>query len=312
MIEYARNVIGMTDANSTEFDSSTPYPVVISMPEMNGKDLGGTMRCGLRRSVIYRTYEIADACTAADALAAITAASGTGTSSVGGGGTGTSGSSLNGTLSGKNASTVTLAAEMYGFSSSESSDDAAARKRSRVVQSNHSTDASAALVSDVHDFSNDFFYISERHRHRYEVNPVYVTQLQQNGLHFTVRDASESSPASKMGVDDAAAMGVSVSSVRMEVAELTRSSHPFYLGTQYHPEFKSRPDRPSPPLFALVFSAGRKAGLCGKLSDSSSNQLSTPSKRSYSAAANGREPSSSTVAFHDAGLLWKKNALQQK
>ena len=68
MIEYARNVIGMTDANSTEFDSSTPYPVVISMPEMNGKDLGGTMRCGLRRSVIYRTYEIADACMAADAV----------------------------------------------------------------------------------------------------------------------------------------------------------------------------------------------------------------------------------------------------
>ena len=39
---------------------------------------------------------------------------------------------------------------------------------------------------------------------------------------------------------------------RMEIAELPRSVHPFYFGTQFHPEFKSRPNRPSPPFYAFV------------------------------------------------------------
>jgi hypothetical protein len=73
--------------------------------------------------------------------------------------------------------------------------------------------------------------ISERHRHRYEVNPAKVTALTAAGLVFT-------------GKDD--------KGERMEIVELARATHPFYFGAQFHPEFKSRPNRPSPPFFAFV------------------------------------------------------------
>ena len=62
--------------------------------------------------------------------------------------------------------------------------------------------------------------ISERHRHRYEVNPEYIEKLEQAGLVF-----SGKSPDGKL----------------MEIAELPPKIHPFFLGTQFHPEFKSRP-----------------------------------------------------------------------
>ena len=67
--------------------------------------------------------------------------------------------------------------------------------------------------------------IQERHRHRYEVNPLYVSKLQQSGLVF-----SGTSPDGKL----------------MEIAELPRSVHPFFLGTQFHPEFLARPLNPHP------------------------------------------------------------------
>jgi hypothetical protein len=49
----------------------------------------------------------------------------------------------------------------------------------------------------------------------------------------------------------------------MEIAELPQSQHPFYFGTQFHPEFKSRPNRPSPPFFALVAVASNRRQLLG-------------------------------------------------
>ena len=70
--------------------------------------------------------------------------------------------------------------------------------------------------------------ISERHRHRYEVNPAYIKKLEKSGLVF-----SGFSPDKKL----------------MEIAELPKSAHPFFVGTQFHPEFKSRPLFPH-PLFA--------------------------------------------------------------
>jgi len=76
--------------------------------------------------------------------------------------------------------------------------------------------------------------IMERHRHRYEVNPDYVDQIEKAGLRFTGKDESNE---------------------RMEIVELPRSQHPFYLGCQYHPEFKSRPQNPSPPFLGLVLAA---------------------------------------------------------
>lgn len=77
--------------------------------------------------------------------------------------------------------------------------------------------------------------IHERHRHRYEVNEAYVAELEQKGLRFTGRDECGQ---------------------RMEICEL--QSHPFFLAVQFHPEFKSRPSRPSPPFLALVLAASRK------------------------------------------------------
>lgn len=76
--------------------------------------------------------------------------------------------------------------------------------------------------------------VLERHRHRYEVNPEYIERVQNAGLFFS-------------GVDDR--------NERMEIAELPQSQHPYYLGSQYHPELKSRPGRPSPPVFGFVATA---------------------------------------------------------
>ena len=50
----------------------------------------------------------------------------------------------------------------------------------------------------------------------------------------------------------------------MEIVELPRSSHPFYFGTQFHPEFKSRPARPSPPFFAFAAAAAGEYTQLGK------------------------------------------------
>lgn len=73
--------------------------------------------------------------------------------------------------------------------------------------------------------------VMERHRHRYEINPDTVARIEEQGLFFTGKDES---------------------GTRMEIAELPRSKHPFYFAVQFHPEFKSRPNRPSPPFFAFV------------------------------------------------------------
>lgn len=78
--------------------------------------------------------------------------------------------------------------------------------------------------------------ISERHRHRYEVNPEYIEQIEKAGLIFSGR-----SPDGKL----------------MEIAELPKSRHPFFLGTQFHPEFKARPLNPH-PLFTEFLKASIK------------------------------------------------------
>ncbi len=73
--------------------------------------------------------------------------------------------------------------------------------------------------------------ISERHRHRYEVNPEYVERLESAGLVFSGR-----SPDGRL----------------MEIAELPESEHPFFLGVQFHPEFKTRPLSPHPLFNAFI------------------------------------------------------------
>ncbi|MDB5238580.1 MAG: pyrG [Candidatus Kaiserbacteria bacterium] len=76
--------------------------------------------------------------------------------------------------------------------------------------------------------------VSERHRHRYEVNPDYVERLEEAGLVFSGR-----SPDGRL----------------MEIAELPKSEHPFMLGTQFHPELKARPLSPHPLFTAFIKAA---------------------------------------------------------
>ncbi|XP_028110797.1 CTP synthase 1-like isoform X3 [Camellia sinensis] len=147
VIEFTRSVLGLQDANSTEFDPNTSNPCVIFMPEGSKTHMGGTMRLGSRRTY----FQVADC----------------------------------------------LSAKLYGNKS----------------------------------------FIDERHRHRYEVNPDMVAQLEDAGLSFTGKDESGQ---------------------RMEIVEL--SSHPFYVGVQFHPEFKSRPGKPS-----ALFLVGLIAAACGQL-----------------------------------------------
>ena len=71
--------------------------------------------------------------------------------------------------------------------------------------------------------------VDERHRHRYEVNPDLIERIEAAGLMFVGKDETGQ---------------------RCEIFEL--EGHPYYVGVQYHPEFKSRPGRPSPPFLGLL------------------------------------------------------------
>ncbi|EOX95218.1 hypothetical protein QUC31_004926 [Theobroma cacao] len=142
VIEYARSVLGLERANSTEFDEQTPDPVVIFMPEGSRTHMGSTMRLGSRRT-LFQTPDC-------------------------------------------------LTSKLYCNPQ----------------------------------------YVDERHRHRYEVNPDVIGVLEQAGLKFVGKDETGK---------------------RMEVLELP--GHPFYVGVQFHPEFKSRPGKPSAPFLGLILSA---------------------------------------------------------
>ncbi|KAK9471625.1 CTP synthase N-terminus-domain-containing protein [Dipodascopsis tothii] len=73
--------------------------------------------------------------------------------------------------------------------------------------------------------------VEERHRHRYEVNPEYVAQLEGAGLHY-------------VGKDDVGE--------RMEILEMKPEDHPFYVAVQYHPEYLSRVLEPSKPFLGFL------------------------------------------------------------
>lgn len=74
--------------------------------------------------------------------------------------------------------------------------------------------------------------VDERHRHRYEVNPELIERLEAAGLTFVGKDETGQ---------------------RCEILELP--DHPYFVAVQYHPEFKSRPGRPSPPFLGLILAA---------------------------------------------------------
>ena len=81
---------------------------------------------------------------------------------------------------------------------------------------------SQSMAHYMYDKNNKIY---ERHRHRYEVNPEFIELFEKNGLNFTGKD---------------------IKNERMEIFELDRKSHKFFIGCQFHPEFLSGPLRPSP------------------------------------------------------------------
>jgi len=137
-IEYARNVCGLKDADSTEFDLETPYPVIFKLRDLvDVEELGGTMRLGAWPCKLKPE---------------------------------------------------SLASHVYGGAAE----------------------------------------ISERHRHRYEFNPEFRETLEREGLTFS---------------------GVSPDQKFVEIVELPRDVHPWFLGCQFHPEYKSKP-LDAHPLFS--------------------------------------------------------------
>ncbi|XP_010538283.1 PREDICTED: CTP synthase-like [Tarenaya hassleriana] len=148
VIEFARSVLGLHDANSAEFVPDTKNPCIVFMPEGSRTHMGGTMRLGSRRTF----FHVKDS----------------------------------------------KSAKLYGSKS----------------------------------------FVDERHRHRYEVNPDMVGCLEMAGLSFTGKDETGK---------------------RMEVIEIP--SHPFFVGAQFHPEYKSRPGKASPLFLGLI------AASCGELDE---------------------------------------------
>lgn len=142
VIEFARNVLNLPNANTTEVDPDVEHPLVIDMPEHHPGDMGGTMRLG-RRTTLFKEEK-------------------------------------------------SVIKQLYGNASQ----------------------------------------VEERHRHRYEVNPKYVEQLEAKGLKFVGHDSEKT---------------------RMEIVEL--QDHPYYVATQFHPEYLSRPLKPSPPFLGLILAS---------------------------------------------------------
>lgn len=146
VIEYARNVVGLTDASSSEFDPESKHPVIATMAEqidiIASGDMGGTMRLGLYTA---------------------------------------------------NLKPGSIVADVYGAES-----------------------------------------VEERHRHRYEVNNAYRAQIAEKGLVFS---------------------GTSPDDQLVEFVELPREVHPYYVATQAHPEFRSRPTHAHPLFSGLVVAA---------------------------------------------------------
>jgi CTP synthase len=152
VMEYARSVLGLTGASSSEFDAAPEHPVIATMAEQKAivdgaGDMGGTMRLGAYEAVLVPG---------------------------------------------------SVVAKTYGTER-----------------------------------------VSERHRHRYEVNNAYRAQLEEAGLVVS---------------------GVSPDSELVEFVELPTDVHPYYVGTQAHPEFQSRPTRSHPLFSGLVAAALARQG----------------------------------------------------
>jgi len=118
-----------------------------------------------------------------------------------------------------------------------------------------------SLARDIYSGAEE---ISERHRHRYEFNPAYRQRLEQGGLVFS---------------------GVSPDEKFIEIVELSRDEHPWFLACQFHPEFKSKPLAPH-PLFASFVHAAFQNRLH---TETSVEQISEPEMPALERAATASE-----------------------
>ena len=118
-----------------------------------------------------------------------------------------------------------------------------------------------SLAREIYDGSEE---ISERHRHRYEFNPAFRETLERSGLVFS---------------------GVSPDEKFIEIVELSRDEHPWFLACQFHPEFKSKPLAPH-PLFASFVHAAFQNRL---QTETSLEQISEPEALSLERAATASE-----------------------
>ena len=101
--------------------------------------------------------------------------------------------------------------------------------RSIAFRSSNSGRAPAIVGFRCYKYLGGISEVDERYRHRYEVNPDLIGQIESAGLKYVGKDETGE---------------------RCEIMEL--EGHPYFVGTQYHPEFKSRPDKPSPPYLGLL------------------------------------------------------------
>ena len=119
----------------------------------------------------------------------------------------------------------------------------------------------------------DATHVSERHRHRYEVNNAYRDRIAQSGLRFS---------------------GTSPDGHLVEFVEYPREAHPFLVGTQAHPELKSRPTRPH-PLFAAFIGAAMEYKAAERL------PVEIPEHSNGPEQSNGPDHSNGHELSDDAG-----------
>lgn len=107
----------------------------------------------------------------------------------------------------------------------------------------------SAAIKGRGDANDDDFLVRRRFRHRYEVDPSYIETLEEHGLIFSGRHTEH--PI-------------------MQILELPAAVHPYFIGTQFHPELTSRPLRPSPIFMGLI-----AAGIQHAMPDLSAAEIST-------------------------------------
>jgi len=95
--------------------------------------------------------------------------------------------------------------------------------------------STSSKISQLYNIKTVGQAVEERHRHRYEVNPEVVDEIEKAGLQFVGKDTT---------------------GIRMEVVEL--KDHDYYVACQFHPEFKSRPQKPSPPFVGLILACWKQ------------------------------------------------------